>query len=88
MISRSDFITLFQYLLDYEMITLKDTTSDDHTLKMEFARYDPTQKGKEEYRYKGDCVDATLHACWWLCGGTDYIKKLIGQKVKKRIYAL
>lgn len=88
MVQRSDFIMLMQYLLDYEMINLKDETTEDHIMRMEFARYDPTKKGSEDFRYKGDCVDSSLHACWWLCGGKVYIQKLAKMHQKRKIYAL
>jgi hypothetical protein len=74
--ARADLIMLMQYLFDYEVITLQDRNEDEHTQKVEFARYKPSES-KE--KYKGDCVDASLHAVWNLCGGEDYIKELTGE---------
>jgi hypothetical protein len=81
-VPKSDYITLMSYLIDYEMITFQDSDNDSHIMRIEFARYDPSET-KE--RYKGDCVDSAMHACWWLCGGMDYVKKLIGKKRKLRM---
>lgn len=78
-IPRVDFITLMQYLFNYNMITLQDTNEDEHFQRIEFARYHPDES-KE--KYKGDCVDASMHACWHLCGGYDYIKLLIKETDK------
>ena len=80
-IPRADFIMLGQFLFDYGLITLCDRTPDEHTQKIEFARYDPSE-GRTEYKYKGDCVDSSLHCWWWLCGGKSFINKISGYKGK------
>ena len=74
-ISRSDYITLMQYIFDYGKITLQDRDEHEHLMRVEFARYKP-QDSKE--KFKGDFVDMSLHAMWRLGGGFDYIDKLIG----------
>ena len=76
-ISRSDYITLMQFIFDYGKITLQDRDEHEHLMRVEFARYKP-QDSKE--KYKGDFVDMTLHNMWKLAGGFDYIDKLIGVK--------
>ena len=84
-VERADYITLAQYLFLYEHLSLKDTNTDEHTMRMELARYDPAEI-KE--KYKGDCVDSSMHCWWWLCGGRSYINKLIGKSQKLKMYAL
>ena len=84
-VERADYITLLQYLFLYEMITLQDTNTDEHIMRMELARYDPTIL---KDKMKGDCVDSSMHELWWMCGGRKYINKLIGKSEKVKIYAL
>lgn len=84
-VEKGDYITLLQYLFLYEHIALQDRNTDEHIMRMEFARYDPSQL-KE--KYKGDCVDSTMHCLWWLCGGRKYIEKLLGRIKTQKIYAL
>lgn len=74
--ARADFITLMQYLFNYDKITLQDTSEDEHFQRIEFARYKPDES-KE--KFKGDCVDASMHACWELCGGYEYIKLIVNE---------
>jgi hypothetical protein len=76
-IAKADFITLMQYLFDFELITMHDRNDDEHVMRMEFARYDPSET-KE--KYKGDTVDSSMHACWHLLGGRLFIEKLAGIK--------
>ena len=74
-ISRVDYITLAQTILDYGKITLQDRNEHEQLMRVEFARYKP-QDSKE--KYKGDFVDMSLHGWWQLTGGFDYIDRLIG----------
>ena len=74
-ISRVDYITLMQTILDYGKITMQDRNEHEHLMRVEFARYKP-QEGKE--KYKGDFVDMMLHGAWELAGGFEYVDRLIG----------
>lgn len=74
-ISRVDYITLMQTILDYGKLTMQDRNEWEHLMRVEFARYKP-QEAQE--KYKGDFVDMMLHGSWELAGGFEYIDRLIG----------
>lgn len=84
-VERADYITLLQYLFLYDKISLQDTNTAEHIMRMELARYDPTEL-KE--KMKGDTVDSTMHELWWMCGGRKYIERLLGRIKTQKIYAL
>ena len=73
--SRVEFITLLQYIFDYQKITLQDRNKHEHKMRIQFSRYKP-EEGKE--KYKGDSVDMIMHALWYLSGGRSYIERLLG----------
>lgn len=73
--SRVEFITLLQYIFDYQKLTLQDRNKHEHKMRIEFARYKP-EESKE--KYKGDSVDMIMHALWYLSGGRSYIERLLG----------
>jgi len=74
--SRVDYITLMQVILDFENITFQDRNKHEHKQRVEFARYDPVESVNE--KYKGNCVDSSLHAVWYLGKGHEYIEKVSG----------
>ena len=74
--SKSDYMTLMQFLLDEQLIGLKDENEADHRMKIEFSRYNPRRAATDD-RYKGDCVEASFHACWTLCKGYEFIETFV-----------
>ena len=83
-----DFIMLAQFLFDYGLITLCDRNNDEHTQKIEFARYDPENEGRTAYKFKGDCVDSSMHCWWWLCGGKQFVNRISGMRRGKIKFGL
>ena len=74
-----------QYLLDLEMIVLRDRTPDEHIQKIEFSRYVlRVKEGRnKDTKMKGDCVDSSLIICWHLVGGYKFLNKMSGRKPVK-----
>ena len=83
-ISRADFISMMQFLIDFEQITFQDRNDPEHIQHIEFARYNPETEEKSEKTFKGDSVDASMHCCWWLCGGWEFMNKISG-KIRKEV---
>ena len=83
-ISRADFISMMQFLIDFEQITFQDRNDAEHVQHIEFARYNPETEEKSEKTFKGDSVDASMHCCWWLCGGWEFMNKISG-KIRKEV---
>ncbi len=79
---RVEYITLLQYVFDYEKIILCDRNKHEHKMRVEIFRYKP-QDSKE--KYKGDSCDMLMHGIWFLGGGREYIERLLGIPIEDEV---
>jgi len=80
--ARADHITLMNILFDYMMVTIPILNDADSVMKLEFARYNPANKGSRDNKYKGDMVDSdsSMLCLWQLSGGYDFLELLLQER--------